>query len=723
MNSSQRWTRTVFPMLLTLVVGACGGGGGGSPSTGDTSGGGTTTSGIPRITGTVMTFQVESIPPPVLAAGGNSLVVVKIADSKSATSITTATVSANGTSLPYVEGLKAYRGWLILSTGDSVTLSVTVGQTTHKAVGSVPPSYPQIQTPRSPTIDVLMVNFDRMKDAFVSWNGELPSGDFHYAVAVLDEDGNLVWPTTGSLESAVIGRSTTIPATSIPSNFPYIAAGSAQSLTIAGAASGSTLTMGAFSGSRIFAPSSEPSLTLTSLKITPSPVSMSIQKQVQLAAVGQLIDQSTRTQDQDLTNRVLWSSSSPGIVSVNATGQLTSVSNGVATITAELNGVSTTQTVTVFQPGALPVAGDAYAYQINASHTGGASFSAPLVFPSAAAWTVRLPESVSYPIITASSIFVLASQGLAADNSGVSMYAFDAATGSPRWGPVVLTSNPGANFAYDQGRLITFSRNCRMQGFDATTGSATWSVNLSNDSVWSCGSVPTAYRGIAYAVGSGVESTVFAVDIASGKVLWATKIIGNGTAPAVTDDGVYVTGFLQAYKLDPYSGVLIWHYVGPGSGGGQLTTAVYGNQVYMRGFAGTPNLIFDAQTSIIKGTFDSSAIPAFGTGAAYFLDSSHSLKATSLPGQGSLWGATDPGLIVSAPIIVNNVVITGTTSGLVKAYDASNGNPVWSVAAGAPMIAADEVNLSPPVTGMAAGHGLLAVAASNVLSVYRMTGP
>lgn len=723
MNRFQRWTRTVLPLLLTLMFCACGGGGGGSPSTGGTSGGGTTPSGFPRITANVMTFQVEDIPPPVLAAGGNSLVVVNIADSQSATPITTATVSANGTSLPYVDSLKAYRGWLILSTGDSVTLSATVGQTAYSTVGSVPPSYPQIQSPQTPTIDVVMVDFDRTKDMFVSWNGELPNGNFHYAVAVLNEYGDLVWPTNGSLDSAAIGKSTTIPGTSIPSNFPYIATGSAQSLTIVGAASGSTLTMGAFSGSRIFARGSQPPLTLTSLKITPSPVSMNIQKQVQLAVVGKLVEQSTGTQVQDLTNRVVWSSNSPGIVSVNATGQLTAVSNGVATITAQLNGVSTTQTATVFQPGALPVAGDAYAYQMNASHTGSTSFSAPLVFPSAAAWTVRLPDSVSYPIITSSSVFVLATQGQTADTSGVSMYAFDAATGSPRWGPVVLTTQPGANFAYDQGRLVTVSRNCTMQGFDATTGNTTWSVNLSNESVWSCGSVPTAYRGIAYAVGSGVESTVFAIDIASGKVMWSTKIIADGTSPAVTDDGVYVTGYLQAYKLDPYSGVLIWHYVGPGYGGGQLTAAVYGNQVYMRGFARTPNLIFDAQTGIITGTFTSSAIPAFGNGVAYLLDSSNSLKATSLPGQAILWAATDPGSIVSAPIVINNVVVTGTASGLVKAYDASNGSPVWTVTAGAPMIAADEVNLSPPVTGMAAGHGLLAVAASNVLSVYHMTGP
>ena len=717
----KRSIRSVLALFVFSILAACGGGGGsggGSPSTGGSGGGGTTPSGIPRITANVMTFQVENIPGPVLAAGGNSLVVVSIVDSQSATPITTATVSANGKALPYVESLKAYRGWLILSTGDSVTLSATVGQTAYQSVGSVPPSYPQIQSPQTPTIEVFMVDYDRAKEAFVSWNGELPNSNFHYAVAVLNETGDLVWPANGSLEAAVTGKSITIPAANIPSSFPYIATGSAQSLSIAGAASGSMLTMGAFSGSRIYAPTSKPTSTYTSLKISPSPVSMSIGKQVQLMVVGQ----SGPTQFQELTNRVVWSSSSPGIVDVNSTGQLTAASNGVATITAQLNGLSATQNVTVFQPGATPVAGDAYTYQMNASHTGNTSFPAPLVFPNAAAWTVLLPDLLSYPVVTVSGVYVLASQGHAADNNGVSLYAFDPETGSRQWGPVAVTANVGVNFTYDQGRLITVSRNCLMQGYDATTGTAAWSLDLSSSSVWSCGMVPTAYRGIVYAVGSGVESTVFAVDVASGKMLWATKIIGNGIAPAVTDDGVYVTGLLQAYKLDPYSGTLIWHYVGPGSGGGQLTAAVYANQVYMRGFAGTPNLIFDSTTSLITGTFTSSTIPAFGSAVGYFLDASHALKATSLPGQTNLWTVADPGSLVSAPVVVNNVVFSGTTSGLLKAYDASTGSPLWSVSAGAPIVMADEGNVT-LLSGMAAGHGLLAVSASNVLSVYRLTAP
>ncbi len=169
--------------------------------------------------------------------------------------------------------------------------------------------------------------------------------------------------------------------------------------------------------------------------------------------------------------------------------------------------------------------------------------------------------------------------------------------------------------------------------------------------------------------------------------------------------------------------MLIWHYVGAGFGGGQLTAALNGNQLFMRGLAGTPNLILDAQTSRITGTFKSASIPAFHSEGGYFLDSLHTLAATNLADQTSLWAVTDPGSIVAAPVVINNVVITGTTSGLVKAYDVSSGIPVWTVTAGAPVLAADEVNLSVPVTGLAAGHGFLATAASNVLSVYRMTSP
>jgi hypothetical protein len=673
----------------------------------------------------VLTFQVENIPGPVLAKGGNTLVVVGVTDSQSGDAIAGAAVTANGVSLAYADALKVYQGWLVVSTGDSVRLSVVVEGNTYQAVGGVPPTYPQIQSPRTPTAFVRMEDFDVANNAFVSWNGDLPGAGFAFAVAVLDETGDLAWPTRTSVQAIAPAspNSFEIPGRNIPSNFPYIATGLTQSIVIAGAAPGSLLTMGAYSGSMIYAPPVLPPATVTSLTISPAPVALIASQQLQLAATAFLVDR-TGIPDasiRDVTNQVVWASSMPGVVSVNAHGRLTAISNGIATITAQWGGQFGSREVTVFQPGAVPADGDAYAYQMNASHTGQTTMSGPLSFPASPAWTVAFPERVSYPIITGSSVFVLAMQGLTAGNSGTSMYAFDLNSGSLLWGPVAVAATSSADFAYDHGVLVTIA-DCLMRGHNAATGAVLWSVDLSGPNVWSCGSVPTAHRGIAYAVGSGVESTVFAVDLIGGKTLWATPILGDGIAPSVTEDGVYVTGYLQAYKLDPYSGVVKWHYVGPGFGGGRLTAPVFDNHVYMRGPNQSPSLIFDAQTGVATGTFESYLVPAFSANSAYLLGLDGSLTATSLDAKSVLWNRTDPGVLRAAPIVINSSVITGTASGFVKAYDVGTGAEVWSAPAGAPFASADESN-GGPVSGMAAAHGFLAVAAMNVLSVYKLKTP
>jgi len=77
-------------------------------------------------------------------------------------------------------------------------------------------------------------------------------------------------------------------------------------------------------------------IALTSIAISPSNPSIVFGSKLQFNATGTYSDGSTR----DITATAAWSSSSPGIATVNATGLVTSVDEGTTTIQATQNGVT-----------------------------------------------------------------------------------------------------------------------------------------------------------------------------------------------------------------------------------------------------------------------------------------------------------------------------------------------------------------------------------------------
>ena len=91
-------------------------------------------------------------------------------------------------------------------------------------------------------------------------------------------------------------------------------------------------------------------ITLTGPNTTPPPTTLKVGQMVQITATGTYADGSM----QNLNGQVVFSSSNPQIVTVDATGKITGESPGTATITATLNGVTQTFTVTVGAP--IPIA-------------------------------------------------------------------------------------------------------------------------------------------------------------------------------------------------------------------------------------------------------------------------------------------------------------------------------------------------------------------------------
>jgi outer membrane protein assembly factor BamB len=115
-------------------------------------------------------------------------------------------------------------------------------------------------------------------------------------------------------------------------------------------------------------------------------------------------------------------------------------------------------------------------------------------------------------------------------------------------------------------------------------------------------------------------------------------------------------------------------------------------------------------------------MPAIGATTGFFLNSG-TLQAVDLTSHNILWGFPGDGTLVSAPIVINQYVIVGSSSGNVYAINATTGSNIWSKNAGAAIAAPLDSDLNQPLTGLGAGEGYLVVPAGNVLTAWKLTGP
>ena len=121
------------------------------------------------------------------------------------------------------------------------------------------------------------------------------------------------------------------------------------------------------------------------------------------------------------------------------------------------------------------------------------------------------------------------------------------------------------------------------------------------------------------------------------------------------------------------------------------------------------------------GNFSSARIPALSTQTGFFLNGG-ALQAIDLSSHAVLWNFTGDGALVSAPIVINDVVIVGSASGNVYAVDTSTGSQIWNGNAGSGIAGPDEVS-GAQMTGFGAGEGYLMVPAGNKLTAWRISGP
>jgi outer membrane protein assembly factor BamB len=357
-------------------------------------------------------------------------------------------------------------------------------------------------------------------------------------------------------------------------------------------------------------------------------------------------------------------------------------------------------------------------YQINETHTGSTSVYG-LLPPLKQKWSVNFGQSMSYPLIADGKVFVTVRNPSA---YGTQLYALNANDGTTAWSYALGGVYYWSALCYENGRVFAINGDGLLRAFYGSTGEVVWSKQLPGQ--YSFSSPPTVFQGVVYTGGAGSGGTAYAVSADTGNVLWTAPVAnGDNSSPAVTTDGVYVSySCPNVYKLNPANGSLIWRYNPGCSGGGGKTPAVYNGRLYVRDY--NPDYIFDSQTGGIAGSFISKSVPAFSGNTGFFMNgpkyfgSYGTLQARDINTNMLLWSFGGDGSLQSSMLVVNDYVYVGSNSGKLFAVDAATGQQVWSTTAGTSIPYVDEQNSSQPLTGFAAGNGLLVIPTTTKLVAY-----
>ena len=388
---------------------------------------------------------------------------------------------------------------------------------------------------------------------------------------------------------------------------------------------------------------------------------------------------------------------------------------GSASITVQ-NSSGTGGTSAALRVSIQNPAPDAVALQITPDHAGAISFKS-MSFPASSAWSVDLGGQPSYALIADGKVFVTVKVGLGSE-TGSQLIALDQATGHTVWGPIQLPQG-WAFPAYDGGKVFVITSfgvgPGTLQSYEAESGAVDWTSTFPQGIAFE--TAPTAANGFVYLVGGSGGPIVFGIDAGSGSIVWQQSALsGTGSTPAITSQGVYIAEPCSTDGFAPITGVSLFSD-NTGCGGGGGATAVVANNVLYSLLGDPANGIYvNATTGVQLGTFTSDVVPAINSTTGFFLQSG-TLNAKSLSGYSTMWSFRGDGGLVTSPIIVDQAVFVGSSSGQVYALDAATGAQLWTANAGS-AISAGNGNV---ISALAAGDGLLVVPAGNTLSAFTLS--
>jgi len=380
------------------------------------------------------------------------------------------------------------------------------------------------------------------------------------------------------------------------------------------------------------------------------------------------------------------------------------------------NAAASTQQDAALTVVAAPAVQPATAYRMTETHDGVLTTGNGAQYPSQSAptWTRDLGEAVSYPLIVNGKVYVVTADPNEA--YGNQLYALDSATGATVWGPIAVSGVYfGSGLTYDNGTVFVLMFDGGVHAFNASTGAALWTTQLPG--YWYEAS-PNAYGGTVFISGNAGLS---AIDESTGTILWTASSGGttDWASPAVSSTGAYLQSgyYCNAGAFDAVLGSVIWQTTSQCDSPSGYTPVVK-DGIFI-GRVGTSLDLFDAATGIFKNQLASDHAPAV-TDSAVITLSSAILSSTRLTDLTQTWTFSGDGSLVTAPVVVNNTVFVGSSSGKVYGLDVSTGSQVWMGASPVP-INADSENGGPmPPSGPAAGENLLIYVAGTSLVAWQL---
>lgn len=376
-------------------------------------------------------------------------------------------------------------------------------------------------------------------------------------------------------------------------------------------------------------------------------------------------------------------------------------STGTAAITVQ-NSTAAGGTSTPLTLKIAAAAPDAVSMQITPDHAGAITFKS-LSFPIAGKWSMDVGGRPSYAIIADGKVVVSVN-----GSNGQELIALDQATGATIWGPVDIA---GDSIAYDGGKVFVLGRAesgpAPLQSYDIESGTLDWSVAVGADVSQGL----TASNGLLYMLDS--NGTLFGLSEGAGSIAWsAPNLAGILGTPAATSTGVYASYPCFTYGFEPLTGAQIFSTNTACAGAGSGTTVVANGLVYA-GVGTGGGAVVDASSGAVVGSFTSTGPPAFNATTGYFLQSGtlNALSSTNAV----LWSFTGDGALTTSPIVVNQAVIIGSSTGNVYALNAATGQQLWTINAGGTLLPTNDND------GLAAGDGLLIVPAGNQVVAYTLS--